>query len=124
MPGSLSNDPTILQEWTKPPMAFGNAKGLIITLPFPYSFSMTVKKLTRSQTNRMIAGVCGGIGEYLEVDPTVIRVIWVVLAIIYGLGILAYILAWLIIPLEESPRIESRTAESESPQKGEEKKPE
>ncbi len=62
---------------------------------------MTVKKLTRSRKNRIIAGVCGGIGEYLDVDPTVIRFIWVVFSLLYGAGIIAYIIAWLIIPLEE-----------------------
>jgi phage shock protein C len=65
---------------------------------------MTMKKLMRSKRNRIIAGVCGGIGEYLDVDPTVIRVVWVVLTIIsVGAGILAYIAAWLIIPEEETP---------------------
>jgi phage shock protein C len=66
-------------------------------------FSMNMKKLTRSQINRIIAGVCGGMGEYLDIDPTVIRIIWVVFTIIsVGAGILAYLAAWLIIPLEES----------------------
>lgn len=56
------------------------------------------KKLYRSQTNRKIAGVCGGIGEYLNLDPTVIRLIWVLLVFCAGTGLLAYLIAALIIP--------------------------
>ncbi len=60
---------------------------------------MVKKKLYRSKKERMIGGVCGGIGEFLEIDPTVIRVIWAFLTILsIGVGIIAYILAWIIIP--------------------------
>jgi phage shock protein C len=75
---------------------------------------MTVKKLTRSRKNRIIAGVCGGVGEYLDVDPTVIRFIWVVFSLIYGAGIIAYVVAWLIIPLEEP----AGAPEAEAPEAG------
>ncbi|MBW2980084.1 PspC domain-containing protein [Candidatus Woesearchaeota archaeon] len=58
-----------------------------------------MKRLYRSKKNRVLAGVCSGIGEYLEVDPTVVRLIWVILTLVsFGVGILAYILAWIIIP--------------------------
>ena len=50
----------------------------------------------------MIAGVCGGIAEYLNQDPTIIRLVWVVLGLAYGVGALAYILAWIIIPYSPS----------------------
>ncbi len=57
------------------------------------------KKLFRSTKNRIIAGVCGGIGEYLNVDPTVVRLLWVFFTLIsFGAGILAYIIAWIIVP--------------------------
>ena len=56
------------------------------------------KKLYRSQTNRKIAGVCGGIGEYVNLDPTVIRLIWVLLVFCAGTGLLAYLIAALILP--------------------------
>lgn len=56
------------------------------------------KKLLRSRKNRVIAGVCGGIGEYLGIDPTVVRLLWVVFTLMAGVGILAYIIAWIIIP--------------------------
>ncbi|MBP1757784.1 MAG: PspC protein [Firmicutes bacterium] len=57
------------------------------------------KKLYRSYSNRMVCGVCGGIGEFFHIDPTVIRLIWAVLSI-PGPGIIAYILAAIIIPTE------------------------
>ncbi len=63
-----------------------------------------MKELKRSRTNRMIAGVCGGIGEYLDIDANVIRLIWVVVTVFtVGVGVLAYLLAWLIIPEETAP---------------------
>jgi phage shock protein C len=57
-----------------------------------------VKRIYRSKKSRIIGGVCGGIGEYLEVDPVLIRLIWVVGALMWGAGILAYLVAWIIIP--------------------------
>ncbi len=60
---------------------------------------MSQKKLYRSLTDRKLAGVCGGLGEYFDIDPTLVRIIMVVLAIGgIGTGILLYILAWIIIP--------------------------
>ncbi len=56
------------------------------------------KRLYRSQEDRMIAGVCGGLGEYFEVDPTLIRILWILFSIAGGAGILAYIAAYIIIP--------------------------
>jgi phage shock protein C len=57
------------------------------------------KRLYRSKKERMIGGVCGGIAEYLKTDPTIIRLIWVLLTIIsVGAGIVGYLIAWLIIP--------------------------
>lgn len=57
----------------------------------------TPKKLYRSR-NKWIAGVAGGIAEYFNLDPTIVRVIWLILALAYGAGILAYIIAWLLVP--------------------------
>lgn len=58
-----------------------------------------VKRLYRSGKDRIIAGVCGGIAEYFNVDPTVIRLLWVVLTLLsLGVGIIGYIIAWIIIP--------------------------
>lgn len=59
------------------------------------------KKLERSRMNRMICGVCGGIGNYFTVDPTLIRILWVIFTIAsVGTGLLAYIIAAVIIPEE------------------------
>ncbi len=56
------------------------------------------RRLTLSSRDRKIGGVCGGLAEYFNVDPTLVRVIAVVLAILGGAGLVAYLLAWLIIP--------------------------
>ena len=62
-----------------------------------------MKELMRSRTDRMIAGVCGGIGEYLGIDSNVIRLIWAIVSVFtVGTGVLAYLIAWLIIP-EQAP---------------------
>ncbi|NLL77408.1 MAG: PspC domain-containing protein [Clostridiales bacterium] len=60
------------------------------------------KKLTRSQSSRMICGVCGGLGNYLGMDPTVVRLIWLILTFAsFGTGLLVYLVAAIIIPEEE-----------------------
>lgn len=57
------------------------------------------KKLMRSKTNRTVCGVCGGIGEYLNIDPTLVRLIWLLCSIAsLGTGLIVYIVAALIIP--------------------------
>jgi phage shock protein C len=58
------------------------------------------KRLHRSRTERMIAGVCGGLAEYFDVDPTIIRIIWVLISFLAGVGILLYIILWIIMPLD------------------------
>lgn len=55
------------------------------------------RKLFRSNSNKMLCGVCGGIGEYLNIDPTLVRLIWAILAC-SGTGILVYFIAAIIIP--------------------------
>ena len=57
------------------------------------------KKLYRSSTNKVICDVCGGIGEYFGVDPTIVRLVWVLLAC-SGTGLLAYIIAAVVMPQE------------------------
>ena len=56
------------------------------------------KRLTLSVTDKKIAGVCGGIAAYFNIDPTLVRVITVALALLFGGGLLAYLLAWVIMP--------------------------
>ena len=56
------------------------------------------KKLYRSATDKKVGGVCGGIAEYLDIDSTVIRLAWVVFTLLGGAGLLAYIIALLVMP--------------------------
>lgn len=56
------------------------------------------KKLYKSHTNKMICGVCGGLGEFFGVDPTIIRLVWAILGLMGGTGIVAYLIAAVIIP--------------------------
>lgn len=58
------------------------------------------KKLYRSKTDRRIAGVCGGLGSYFDIDPTIIRLAWVVALFFAGGGLFAYLLAMIIVPQE------------------------
>ena len=58
------------------------------------------KRLYRSRTDRKIAGVCGGLGRYFGMDPVVFRIVWLLLILGMGAGLVAYLIAWLIIPLE------------------------
>ena len=59
---------------------------------------MEQKRLYKSSTNRVLCGVCGGIGEYFNIDPTVIRLIFVLFVFGVGSGLLAYIVAAIIMP--------------------------
>lgn len=56
------------------------------------------KKLTRSRQDRKIAGVCGGVAEYMELDSTLVRLLWVMLAIFGGWGLIGYVIAWILMP--------------------------
>ncbi len=58
-----------------------------------------LKRLHRSMQNRWIAGVCGGVGEYLDVDPLIIRLLLLILLFVGGSGIIIYIVAWIMMPL-------------------------
>ena len=68
-------------------------------------------KLYRSQSNSMIAGICGGLGEYFNVDPTIVRIAAVLLIFANGIGLLAYIIGWIIIPRRPVMEIEVTPAE-------------
>jgi phage shock protein C len=58
------------------------------------------RKLYRSRQDRMLFGVCGGLGSYFSVDPTVIRLLFVLAAVIFGHGLLAYLLLAILVPIE------------------------
>lgn len=58
-----------------------------------------MKKLCRSIKDRKIAGICGGLGEYFNIDPVIPRVLFVALMFAGGIGLLIYIIMWIIIPV-------------------------
>ena len=60
----------------------------------------SAKKLYRSQEEKWLGGVCGGLGEYFNIDPIIVRLIFVAFALIAGGGLLLYLIMWLIIPQE------------------------
>jgi phage shock protein C len=60
----------------------------------------STRKLYRSKTDRKLAGVCGGLAQYFNIDPTLIRVLFVVLAVLGGSGLVLYLALWIIVPNE------------------------
>ena len=73
------------------------------------------KKLYLSK-NKKIAGVCGGIAEYFNIDPTIIRILWVILLFVWGAGVLSYIICALVIPKQPDsvPSDEKSNSSSEN----------
>ena len=61
---------------------------------------MTGKKLYRSRDDKFLAGVCGGLADYFNMDSNLIRILWIILILFKGAGVLVYLIAWLIIPEE------------------------
>jgi phage shock protein C len=74
------------------------------------------KRLTRSVTDKKIAGVCGGLADYLDIDPTLIRLVWVMLALFVGWGVLGYLIAWIVLPEQQQPHVSTAIAPSGAPQ--------
>jgi phage shock protein PspC (stress-responsive transcriptional regulator) len=70
------------------------------------------KKLARSRVNRILAGVCGGFGEYFGIDPVLVRVGWVILSLASGAGVLLYLASWVLIPKEQGVEIKIDTREN------------
>jgi phage shock protein C len=66
---------------------------------YAYQAGAPRKRLVRSSTDSKIAGVCGGLADYFDVDPMIIRLVWVVLFFFGGTGGLAYIILWIVLPL-------------------------
>jgi len=72
------------------------------------------KRLYRSREETRVAGVCGGLGVYVGIDPVVVRLLWVAVTCLTGFipGIVAYVIAWLIVPEEPAPvRVAQATSE-------------
>ncbi len=68
------------------------------------------KRVYRNRKDKIIAGVCSGLGEYFSIDPVIIRLIWIIAVLLFGTGILAYILAWIVIPKKPENLAEVKTS--------------
>lgn len=84
-------------------------KKVLLRNCFPFQFAVPEvaiivgmkKRLYRSRTNKMIAGVCGGLAEYFDIDPVIIRILFFILLLPGGLpGLLPYIILWIVVPKE------------------------
>jgi phage shock protein PspC (stress-responsive transcriptional regulator) len=76
------------------------------------------RRLTRSVTDKKIAGVCGGVAEYFGVDATAVRLVWIVLSILCGAvvgGVIAYLIAWLIVPRGATPTFAAASPTAPAP---------
>jgi phage shock protein C len=65
---------------------------------------METRRLTRLESDRMVAGVCSGLGRYLNIDPTIVRLIFVLMFLLGGHGLLVYIILWIVMPSEDKPQ--------------------
>jgi phage shock protein C len=81
--------------------------------------STVSKKLARSRTDKKIAGVCGGFANYLDLDVTLIRIVWLMLVFFGGWGVIGYIIAWIVMPEEPLPRAETSAVIPAIPQPAE-----
>jgi phage shock protein C len=61
---------------------------------------METKRLYRSQTDKIVGGVCAGLGKYFGIDPTVVRLIFVILTLLGASGVLIYLVLWVVVPPE------------------------
>ncbi len=75
---------------------------------------MEQKQLHRSATNQVIAGICGGIGEYFDIDPTLVRIVFVILGFLSGSGLFLYLILWIIIPGPTTIATDSQTIMQEN----------
>lgn len=66
----------------------------------------THKRLMRSRRDKKIAGVCAGLADYFELDVTLIRIVWLLVVLLGGTGLLAYLVCWIVMPLEPEPASE------------------
>jgi phage shock protein PspC (stress-responsive transcriptional regulator) len=80
--------------------------------------SRAAKKLMRSRHDNKIAGVCGGVARYLDVDATLVRLVWLMMTLLAGWGLLGYLLAWIIMPMEPPPEAAPATAPASAPAPG------
>ena len=58
-----------------------------------------MRRIHRSATDKVIAGICGGLGEYFNIDPVILRVVWALSVLALGVGLLLYLICWILIPV-------------------------
>jgi phage shock protein C len=63
----------------------------------------TPRRITRSRDDRMLGGVCGGIAKHLDIDPVIVRIATIALVCAVGAGAIAYVAAWILMPLDDAP---------------------
>jgi len=68
-----------------------------------------VRKLIRSSDDRILGGVCAGLAEYFNLDPTLVRAVFVLVSLLGGSGLLAYLVLWLIMPVKEDKPVAAKT---------------
>jgi len=68
------------------------------------------RRLYRSETNKIIAGVAGGLGEYFNIDPVIVRLLFILFTLIHGSGVLLYIILWVILPKESTSKNSAKTS--------------
>ena len=71
-------------------------------------------RLTRSETDKRIAGVCGGIAEYFDIESTVVRIVFVLISLMSGVGFLVYVVLWIVLPKGSPVPVESQTFRRQS----------
>ena len=81
--------------------------GAALVIPAPRK----TKKLMRSRTDQKIAGVCAGFAEYLDLDVTLVRILWIMVGFFVGWGIIGYLIAWVVMP--EEPLLQTAGASPE-----------
>ena len=94
-------------------IAYAAAWLIIPAAAGPAPARVSGRRLTRSTTDRQVAGVCGGLAAYFGIDSTVMRLIWAILTIMPGaivFGVVAYLIAWLIMPDGASPPLRARAS--------------
>ncbi|HEY6127745.1 MAG TPA: PspC domain-containing protein [Candidatus Acidoferrum sp.] len=75
------------------------ARQMVTGAPDAASVTGGPKRLMRSSTDKKLGGVCGGLAEYFDMDPTLVRVLWLLVVLCGGTGILLYVILWLVLPL-------------------------
>ena len=80
--------------------------------PPPAYSAMPQKRLMRSSRDKKLGGVCAGLADYFDLDPTIVRVVWLLAVFLGGTGILAYLVLWIVLPL--APPVTAVTAPTTS----------